>query len=73
MSNAPESWQCIGGPITRPEDGVEVAMYVDWATPDGCCDIRVDNGYLGSSWAKSEVSQFGDGNFKKGISVMLAY
>lgn len=67
----PESWKCIGGPITRPEDNKSVAIYDDQAAPEGTCNIQVDNGYTGSCWAESEIRQFGDGDFQKGVETVL--
>jgi len=71
MSSVPGSWKCIGGPITRPEDNKSVAIYDDLSAPDGYCNINVVNGYTGSCWTKSEISQFGNGNFEEGVQAML--
>lgn len=71
MSNVPETWQCIGGPVTRPEDNRAVTIYVDLDTPEGCCNIRVSNGYSGSDWSITEVRRFGNGDLQEGITVML--
>ncbi len=71
LSDIPESWQRIGGPVTRPEDGKDVAVYVDWDTSEGMCDIQIDNGYRGSAWRREEIRRFGDGDFQKGVSRVL--
>jgi hypothetical protein len=72
-SDIPESWQIIGIPITRPEDDRQVAVYEDPDAPENTCDIHVVNGYRGSVWSREEIGRFGDGDFQRGIGVVLGF
>jgi len=71
FSDIPESWRMIGIPITRPEDDRQVAIFEDPEASENTANIHVINGYRGSVWTREEIGQFAEGDFERGLGVVL--